>query len=107
MRYFRRKRAFRSRAVGALFTRPAPFHGRRREIGRWRTPFPLRHFGCVDDGFRKSLRPFLRQVVADAAADGPVFISAREFCSISARLRMRGAVRIAFKGDGRNRDDRR
>src|SRR5215472_5153331 len=62
--------------------------------------------GDFDDGFRKGLRSFLRQIVSDAALDRPMRISAREFLRVGLRLRMRGSVGIPFKGDGRHRDDR-
>src|SRR5215471_9045448 len=44
--------------------------------------------GDVDDGLRKSLRGFLRQVVPDAARDQPVHILAGEFVCIGAGLRV-------------------
>jgi len=62
--------------------------------------------GDVDDRFGKSLRRFLRQIVFNAARDGPVLISAGEFLRIRARLRMRCTVGIPFKGNGGHADDR-
>jgi hypothetical protein len=62
--------------------------------------------GNIDHGLRKGLRGFLRQVVADAAADGPVRIFAREHFGIGAGFRMRRTVGVAFQGDGGHGDDR-
>jgi hypothetical protein len=45
----------------------------------------------VDDGFGKGLRRFLGQIMADAALDGSVLVSARESLGIGARAR--GAAR--------------
>src|SRR5580658_8853925 len=58
------------------------------------------NFGGVDDGFGKGLRGFLRQIVPDAALDGPMRIFAGKFTGVGARLRMRGAVGVTFHGDG-------
>ena len=60
----------------------------------------------VDDGFGKGLRGLLRQIVPDAALDGPVRISARELSGIGAGLRVRCAIGVTFKGDRRHGDDR-
>ena len=69
---------------------------------------PLFHqaLGDVDDGFGEGLRRFLRQIVADAARDGPVLIFAGEFLGVGAGLRVRRAVGVAFQRDGRHGDDR-
>src|SRR4029077_20496220 len=61
----------------------------------------------IDNGLGESLRRLLRQIVADAARDGPVLVLAREFLRVSARLRAGRAVGVAFKSDGRPRDDGR
>ena len=43
--------------------------------------------GDVDDGLREGLWGFLRQIVPDAARDGPVRIFAREFFGAARRRR--------------------
>src|SRR5262249_44030425 len=60
----------------------------------------------LDDSFGKRLRSFLRQVVPDAALDDPMRVFAREFLGIGTAVRVRRAIGIAFKGDGRHGDDR-
>ena len=60
----------------------------------------------VDDRLGEGLRRFLRQVVADAALDGPVRIPAGEFPGVGGGLRMRRAVGVAFHRDGGHGDDR-
>src|SRR5580700_10499158 len=62
-------------------------------------------FGDVDDRFGKGARGFLRQIVPDAARDGPVRIFAGELLGVGAGLRMRRAVGVAFHGDGGHGDD--
>ena len=52
------------------------------------------------------LRGFLRQVVPDAARDGPVRVRARELRRVGAGFRMGRAVGITFEGDRRHGDDR-
>src|SRR5215212_968312 len=61
----------------------------------------------VDNGFSEGTGSFLRQVVPDAAGDGPVLILAREFLRINTGIRVRCAVRIAFESDSRHPDDRK
>src|SRR5215467_11404489 len=63
-------------------------------------------FGDVDDGLSKGLRSFLRQVVPDAAIDGPVRVFARELLGVGARVRVGRTIGVAFEGDGRHRDHR-
>src|SRR6476661_2353134 len=53
---------------------------------------------CIDDCLRKVARGFLRQIVADAAFDGPVRIFAGESLSVGARVQMRRAIGVAFHG---------
>src|SRR5438105_13392571 len=60
----------------------------------------------VDHGLRKGLRGFLRQIVPDAAGDGPVRIFARKFPGIGTGVQMRRTVGITFEGDGGHGDDR-
>src|SRR4051812_901649 len=48
--------------------------------------------GDVDDRFGKGVRGFLRQIVSNAARDGPVLISAREFFHVGTGLRMWCAI---------------
>ena len=62
--------------------------------------------GDLDDGFGKGLWRFLRQIVPDAALDGPVLVSAREFLGIGTRIRVRRAVCVTFHGDRGHSDDR-
>jgi hypothetical protein len=52
------------------------------------------NLGDLDDHFGKGLRRFLRQIVPDAALDGPVLVLAREFLGIGTRIRVRRAVRV-------------
>src|ERR1700739_4357345 len=59
----------------------------------------------VNDGLGKSLRSFLGQIMPDASSDIPVLILAREFLGVSARIRMRCAIGIAFHGDSGYADD--
>ena len=56
---------------------------------------------------RKGLRRLLRQVVTDAARDGPVLVFAGEFLGVRTGLRVRCAIGVAFECDGRHCDDRR
>src|SRR5689334_13228019 len=58
----------------------------------------------VDDRLRKRLRRFLREVVTDAALHHPVFVAAREFLRIRARVGVRRTICIAFERDRRRRD---
>src|SRR5437870_6256859 len=60
----------------------------------------------VDDRLRKGLGRFLRQIVPDAARDGPMRILAREFLSIGAAVWMWRTIGIAFEGNGGHADDR-
>jgi hypothetical protein len=60
----------------------------------------------VDDGLREGLRGLLRQVVADAALDQPVFIAPGELLRVGTGVRVRRTVGIAFHGDGRHTDGR-
>lgn len=57
----------------------------------------------VGNGFGR----FLRQVVTDAARDGPMRVHSDELLRIRCRFRMGCAVRIAFEADRRHGDDRR
>ena len=59
----------------------------------------------INDGLCKGFRSFLGQIVPDASRDIPVRILAREFVGVSARIRMRCAISIAFHGDGGYGDD--
>src|SRR4051794_22030923 len=59
----------------------------------------------VDDRPGEGLRRLLRQVVADAAGDGPVRVRARELPRVGAGVRMRRAVGVAFEADRRDVDD--
>src|SRR5882672_1413788 len=63
-------------------------------------------FGNVDDGLGKGLRGFLGQIVPDAAGDGPVRISAREFLGIGAGVRVWCAIGITFHRNRRHGDAR-
>src|SRR5262249_41064815 len=56
----------------------------------------------VDDRLGECLRRFLRQVVADAAFQIPMRIPAGKFLRIGARIRVRGAIGVAFESDGRH-----
>ena len=60
----------------------------------------------VNDGLGKGLWSFLGQIVTDAAGDSPVLIFAREFLGVSARIRMRCTIGVAFHGDRGDGDDR-
>src|ERR1700722_8072671 len=59
----------------------------------------------VEDGLGERLRSLLRQVVPDAAGDGPVLVPARELLPVGTGIRMGRTVRVAFQGDGGHRDD--
>ena len=59
----------------------------------------------VNDGLRKGLRSFLRQIVPDAARDSAVRVVACELLCIRSGLRMWSAIGIAFHGDSRHGDD--
>src|SRR5262245_40122516 len=72
---------------------------------RWLPAFHSRRSG-VDDSFSKGLWGFLRHVVPDTACDGPMFVWAREFLGVGTRVRVRGAIRIAFERDGWHGNDR-
>ena len=61
----------------------------------------------IDHRLGERLRIFLRQVVADAAADQPELVFAGEALGVILGSRVRCAVGIAFKGDGRHTDGRR
>ena len=52
----------------------------------------------INDGLGKGFRSFLGQIVPDASRDIPVRILAREFLGVSAGIRMRCAISIAFHG---------
>ena len=58
-----------------------------------------------EHSFGKSLRRFLRQIVANAAFYEPVGVFAREFLGVGARVRVRRTVGIALERDGRCGDD--
>src|SRR2546421_10650218 len=62
--------------------------------------------GDVDDGLGECLRSLLRQVVPDAAGDGPVRVRARELRRVGAGFRMGCAVGVTFEGDRRHGDVR-
>src|SRR5690242_8374623 len=68
--------------------------------------FVLLVAGDVDDGLGEGLRGFLRQVVPDAAGDGPVLVLAGELVPVGGGFRVRCAVGVTFEGDRRNGDDR-
>ena len=57
-------------------------------------------FCDVDDSFGEGSRSFLRQIVPDAAPDGPVRISARELLGIGVWVRVRRTVGVTFESDG-------
>src|SRR5260221_13512181 len=59
-----------------------------------------------NDGIGKSLRRFLREVVADAATNEAMLVLAREFPGIETWVQMGRAIGIAFKCDGGHGDDR-
>ena len=59
-----------------------------------------------DDCLGKGLGGFLRQIVSNAAFDGPVGIFAREFLGVGARLRMWCTIGVTFEGDGGDADGR-
>src|SRR5690349_19381129 len=59
-----------------------------------------------DDGFGKGPRSLLRQVVADAAGDRPMGVSAGELVRVGARVRMRRTVGVAFQRDRGHPDHR-
>ena len=54
----------------------------------------------------EGLGSFLRQVVADAARDGPVRVSTREFVGVSTGVGVWRAIGIALQRDRWNRDHR-
>src|SRR5205823_13881140 len=60
----------------------------------------------VDDRLRKGLGRLLRQIVPDAARDGPMRILAREFLSIGAAVWMWRTIGITLEGNGGHADDR-
>src|SRR5215213_1438964 len=60
----------------------------------------------INDSFGKGAGGFLRQIVPNTACDRPVCIFSGELLSIGTRVRVRRAIGIAFKRDGRHRDDR-
>src|ERR1700722_12296659 len=60
----------------------------------------------VNDRLRKGLRSFLRKIVTDTAGERAMVILAREFVAVRRWREMRGAIRIAFHGDGREGDRR-
>src|SRR4051812_2309796 len=81
-----------------------PAH-RRMLIGLIRASFPAAsQLADIEHCLGEGLRRFLRQVVSDAARDQPMLVSARELLGVDAGVRVRGAVRIAFHRDRRNRD---
>src|SRR5258706_12565411 len=51
-----------------------------------------------DDSICKCPRGLLRQVMADAAGDGPVRVLAGEFIAIGCGVRVRCPIGITFKG---------
>src|ERR1700727_1432021 len=59
----------------------------------------------VDDGLGKSLRSLLRQIVPDAAGDGPMRVLAGELRLVVLRLRMGSTVGVTFEGDRGHGDD--
>lgn len=61
----------------------------------------------IDDRLREGLRRFLRQIVADAAFDGPVRILAGELVTIGCGLRVRRAIGLTFQSERRHADHRR
>src|SRR5258706_2771132 len=69
--------------------------------------------GCSDRiahfnySVRKGSRRFLRQVMADAAANLAVLVFAGEFLCIRARIGVRRSVGVTFRGDGGHGDNRR
>src|SRR5208282_5738999 len=61
----------------------------------------------VDDGLRKSLRSFLRQIMPDAPGDGPVRMFAGEFFGKRTGVRITWRpIGVAFQSDGRHGDGR-
>src|SRR6266498_186028 len=60
----------------------------------------------LDDRVGERFWGFLRKVVPDAALDGPVRIRRGEFPGIGTRVRMWGAIGVAFEGDRRHGDHR-
>src|SRR6185295_7859378 len=63
-------------------------------------------FGDIDDCLGKSLRSLLRQIVSDAARNGPVLVSGGEFLRVGTRVRVRGTIGISLKRNRGNTDDR-
>jgi hypothetical protein len=55
----------------------------------------------VDNRLGERLGGLLRQIVTDAACDGPVHVPVGKFLGIGTRVRMWCAIGIALKGDGR------
>jgi hypothetical protein len=53
-----------------------------------------------------ALRGLLRQVVPDAARDGPVLVLARELVPVGGGLGVGCTVGVTFESDRRNGDDR-
>src|SRR4029453_5412910 len=72
----------------------------------WDMRAPLLGGVDLDDGVGERLGGFLGKVVADAALDGPMRIGAGKLAGIGAGVRMRGAVGVAFEGDGGHADHR-
>src|ERR1700759_2279475 len=56
----------------------------------------------IDDRLSEGLRGFLRQIVADASLDEPVFVVPREFSRVGSTIRMRCAIGVAFQRDRRH-----
>src|SRR3979490_1429174 len=54
----------------------------------------------IDHCLIKSSRRFLRQVVTDVAGDQAMAVPPGEFLGVTRGVRMRGAVCIAFQGNG-------
>src|ERR1700733_10291726 len=77
-------------------------HVRPQRLRGW---YPSKVVG-VDRRLGESLRSFLRQIVADAATDGPMRVFAGEFVAIGRGFRMRCTIGIALEGDGGHGDDR-
>src|SRR5262245_57701413 len=60
----------------------------------------------VDDRLGKGAGSFLRQIVSNTAFDDPVRVFTGEFFGVSAGVRVRCSIGIAFERDRRHRDHR-
>lgn len=69
-----------------------------------RTVRPTSQLIRIDHRLGERPRVFLRQVVADAAADQAELVFAGETLGVIRGVRVRRAVGIAFEGDGRHAD---